>query len=226
MALTLERDGIFRGRRDNQQAWYIVDPSLGGSVEEAERAWRNHYAPTNKPAWQRTLRGVIFFVTWGVVTVAAAAGVPLIPVLSTVGQVAAVFGLSLAGLVLAGLMMVWVFPYREVEPLGNLSVVRIPSSVVEWANDDSPVDVLWNLVEACRDAEEVRSLIELISVDWWRESGVPRPDTAIEQLVEPMLRDEWEKRRHRLLEMSEELGFVLPEDLLWDPPNMSSHRES
>jgi len=226
MPLTLERDGLFRGRRSNHEAWYIVDPRQDGAAGVTVETWRRHYLPTNRPGWQRVLRGVVFVLTWGLVTIGAAAVVPLITVLSTVGQVAAVFGLSLAGLVLAGLMMVWVFPYREVEPLGNLSVVRIPSSVVEWANDDSPVDVLWNLVEACRDAEEVRSLIELISVDWWRESGVPRPDTAIEQLVEPILRDEWEKRRHRLLEMSEELGFVLPEDLLWDPPNMSSHRES
>lgn len=111
MALTLERDGIFRGRRDNHQAWYIVDPSLGGSAEEAARAWRTHYAPKNKPAWQRTLRGVIFFVTWGVITVAAAAGVTLIPVLSTVGQVAAVLGISIAGLVLAGFLLLWVLPY-------------------------------------------------------------------------------------------------------------------
>jgi hypothetical protein len=226
MPLTLERDGIFRGRRDNHQAWYIVDPSLGGSVEEAERAWRAHYAPTNKPAWQRTLRGVIFFVTWGVVTVAAAAGVPLIPVLSPVGQVAAVFGISIAGLVLAGFLLLWVSPYRAVKPLGDLSVVGIPSPIVEWADDNTPVDDLWRLVTAFRDLEDVRALIDLIGVEWWLATEMSRPDTAIEKLVEPILREEWEKRRRHLIGVGAELNFEPPADTLAGPSPMLEYRES
>ncbi len=226
MPLTSERDGVFRGRRDNHQAWYIVDPSLGGSVEEAALAWRAHYAPTNRPAWQRILRGVVFFVTWGVVTVAAAAGVPLIPVLSTVGQVAAVFGISIAGFVLAGFMLLWVWPYRVVKPLGDLSVVGIPSPVVEWADDHTPVDDVWRLVTACRDVEDVQALIDLIGVEWWRDSGMPRPDTAIEKLVEPVLRDEWDKRRSHLVAVARELCFEPPADMLADPRPMSESRES
>lgn len=226
MPLTIERDGVFLGRRDNHQAWYIVDPSLGGSVEEVVLAWRTHYAPTNRPAWQRALRGVIFFVTWGVVTVAAAAGVPLIPVLSTVAQVSAVVGISIAGLVLAGFLLLWVLPYRAVKPLGDLSVVGVPSPVVEWADDNTPVDDLWRLVTACRDVEDVQALIDLIGVEWWLATGMPRPDTAIEKLIEPILREEWEKRRRHLMEVGAELGFEPPADMLADPRPMIENRES
>lgn len=224
MPLTLERDGLFLGRRDSVTAWYIVDPAVDGGVESAIHAWRAHVAATNQSRARRIVRVAVFLIVWlAVVGLGVLLAFVVIPGIDP-WRGFIVVGAALLGAPAAGRVMAVVFPPSTVPPWGNPAVVPIPFEIEEWADDERPVDQLWRLVRAWRQLDEVTILLDLVDESWWEDTGQRRPDEAIETILEPMLREQWALRRDRLIEAAAAVGFVPPAEMLAELPPFSKRR--
>lgn len=116
MPLTLERDGLFLGRRDSVTAWYIVDPAVDGGVESAIHAWRAHVAATNQSRARRIVRVAVFLIVWlAVVGLGVLLAFVVIPGIDP-WRGFIVVGAALLGAPAAGRVMAVVFPPSTVPP--------------------------------------------------------------------------------------------------------------
>jgi hypothetical protein len=213
MALTLERDGVFRASVYDKTDWYIVDPSVEGGIDGAREAFFQRVGATNRGEWDRVARATVFLVVALLVGGGIAYLSNLIPGID-IWRGLIYFGAALLGLLLGGLATIPVFPLPEINATDGGAVLPIPEHIAEWAEDNLTASELWNLVKLQRRLGEVRRLANHLLEDWDFEHRGERPDNVIGSLVLPVLYEEFEERREEFRRVSAELGFTpRPEDV-------------
>lgn len=213
MPLTLERDGVFRASVYDKTDWYIVDPSVEGSVDVAREEFFRRVGPTNRGEWDRVARATVFLV----VALLVGGGISylsnLIPGID-IWRGLIYVGAALLGLLVGGLATIPVFPLPQINAIEGGAVLPIPEHIVEWADDNLPASQLWSFVKLQRRLDEVRRLANHLLEDWDFEHRGERPDNVIRSLVLPVLYEEFEESRDELRRLSAELGFTpRPEDV-------------
>lgn len=213
MALTLERDGVFRASVYDKTDWYIVDPSVEGGIDGAREAFFQRVGATNRGEWDRVARATVFLVVALLVGGGIAYLSNLIPGID-IWRGLIYVGAALLGLLLGGLATIPVFPLPEINATDGGAVLPIPEHIAEWAEDNLTASELWNLVKLQRRLGEVRRLANHLLEDWDFEHRGERPDNVIGSLVLPVLYEEFEERREEFRRVSAELGFTpRPEDV-------------
>ena len=216
MPLTRERESVFQGRawRGSKQ-WHVIDPVREPEVALAE--WRSNFAARNEAWWKTAIRwvvGVVVFLLIGLGLGSAAAAIAAwFPFAATIASVVAVLG-SLIGIglaVSAGAYIIRVPPPRRDRVVG---VVPIHRSVADWATDATPVEQLWAV------AMQVDRLVQAVVAreswhDSWDNEYEERPAELIEDVIEPVLKEQYDAEFRRLEEVAGRNGFDIPDYLRW-----------
>lgn len=201
---------MFRGTWAGAKNIYVVRP--GVAVEDARRVWESAAAATTRPRWQRVLRGVLAAVAF---LAPLAAGAVLVGAVQAISQPVAsglTVGVSTLGLVLgvgaAVAVLIKLFPSGPSEEHGaTADVALVPRELAEWLTPSTRAKDVWALAAQMGRMQEVATA--------WFGSG-----RLFEEHLRPVIADQWVRERSKLVAISGQLGFSVPEDYSTDDPSL------
>ena len=144
MALSMDRPGVFEGRRFETFSWYVIDPSFQGYEGEVKAEWERIASPSNLSRVARITR----FLSWGGTILLVALVLRFAVGLNHF--VALGLGIAAAVVVNTAVALAvrwrWSNRLRSTEFEDELtSVVPIVPAIAEWATDATAWPILWEL---------------------------------------------------------------------------------
>lgn len=227
MPITVERTGVFPSQRDNTWRWYVVDPAGGHDPDEAASEWRSRYADTNSPKLRRVVAAVCCWAIFLVVFIGPPAVVSILaqgmPFLELVMVLILIAGFG-GGIALALTVYGHIIPQAHLEGRPPRYVAELEPEVLGWAEPTTPLVDIWELNRSLQRMLQLQTAFLYWGFEYDFEEEV-RPDRVIEDVVEPVLRHQFEVERVQLRANAQRLGFPLPERADRDPESLSNYSE-
>jgi hypothetical protein len=210
-----ERAGVFRGRRYNRDAWYVVD-APERELASREQEWRETHRPTNQPKWKRVASAVLGMLIGLTIFAGLVGGAGFLvssledPIRSVLIGFIAVLGLVVlfAGIAVGFMVADRIF-HMSAHPHVIDGVYELTEDVVEWASDDLPLDDLAKLGHLMDNANEVHELLDLgvVKAD---DEALTRIPPEVDRVLVQALETERARLVNELQTTADRLGFEVP----------------